>query len=235
MVVPTSVGQAELAEINRRADADMARLLEGLDAGQVRELIAALTTVERLLSSSASDTHDLQPVVRIATLADAEVISRILRRSFAEQRVYFTPEAFAASTPPAETVAERITNTPVWVAEVGRQVVGTVSAAIQASSLWIRSLAVLPEVRGAGLAIRLLAETERYAQDFDLERLELDPTPIQTAAARVYEQFGFRSGRRHQLHGTPMIRMTKPLDHGADGPQQEGTPTATAAPPGGAF
>ena len=39
---PTPAGQAELAEINRRSDAAMARVVDGLDEPQVQELVAAV-------------------------------------------------------------------------------------------------------------------------------------------------------------------------------------------------
>jgi DNA-binding MarR family transcriptional regulator/GNAT superfamily N-acetyltransferase len=211
LAIPTPAGQAELAEMNRRANADMARLVEPLDGPQVQELVAALATVERLLRRTASDRARRQAVIRRATAADAEAISRILGQSFGDQRHEFTAEAFAASTPPPTAIAERIATHPVWVAEADHDVVGTMSAAVHPPSLLVRSLAVLPEARGAGIAAELLDQAERYARHHDLERLELDTTPFQTAAAKVYERFGFRRRRRHALYSTPMIRMTKPL------------------------
>lgn len=49
VVTPTPAGLAELAEMNRRADAHARQLIEHLDPGEQEELLAALGTVERLL------------------------------------------------------------------------------------------------------------------------------------------------------------------------------------------
>jgi DNA-binding MarR family transcriptional regulator/GNAT superfamily N-acetyltransferase len=207
---PTPAGLAELAEVNQRSDAAMARVVERLDEPQVRELVTALATVERLLGGDASDPAG-PPLIRRAVLGDAEPIAGILRRAFAEQEAEFTPEAFAVSTPDHATMAERIATDPVWVAEQDGRVVGTVSAVPRPPSLFVRSLAVLPQARGSGLAVLLLAEAERCARQLGLGRLELDTTPFQAAAARVYERFGFRPSHRHDLHGTAMIRMVRPI------------------------
>jgi DNA-binding MarR family transcriptional regulator/N-acetylglutamate synthase-like GNAT family acetyltransferase len=207
---PTPAGLAELAEVNRRSDAAMARVVERLDEPQVRELVTALATVERLLGGDASEPAG-PPVIRRAVLGDAEPIAGTLRRAFAEQEAEFTPEAFAVSTPDHATMAERIATDPVWVAEQDGRVVGTVSAVPRPPSLFVRSLAVLPQARGSGLAVLLLAEAERCARQLGLGRLELDTTPFQAAAARVYERFGFRPSHRHDLHGTAMIRMVRPI------------------------
>jgi DNA-binding MarR family transcriptional regulator/N-acetylglutamate synthase-like GNAT family acetyltransferase len=218
---PTPAGQAELAEINRRSDAAMARVVEGLDEPQLQELVTALATVERLLGHDASDRAG-RPVIRRAQAGDAAAIAGVLRRAFAEQEPAFTPDAFAVSTPDPATVVARIATDPVWVAEQDRRVVGTVSAAPRPPSLFVRSLAVLPEARGSGLANLLLAEAERCARRLGLDRLELDTTPFQSAAARVYERFGFRPGHRHDLHGTAMIRMVRPISSSTRGRSRTG-------------
>jgi DNA-binding MarR family transcriptional regulator/N-acetylglutamate synthase-like GNAT family acetyltransferase len=205
---PTPAGRAELAEINRRSDVAMARAVEGLDEPQLHELVTALATVERLLAPSAPGRAG-RPTIRRAVAGDADAIAGVLLRAFAEQETAFTPAAFAVSTPDPAALAERIATDPVWVAEQDRRVVGTVSAAPHPPSLFVRSLAVLPEARGSGLAALLLAEAERCARRLGLDRLELDTTPFQTAAARVYERFGFRPSRRHDLHGTAMTRMVR--------------------------
>jgi DNA-binding MarR family transcriptional regulator/GNAT superfamily N-acetyltransferase len=205
---PTPMGRAELAEMNRRADADTSRVLEGLEPSERQELLGALATIERLLrrSSLAADV-----TIRPALANDADAVAAVLAQVFADQRTQFTAEAYDASTPPAAVIAERISTDPVWVAEQQARIVGTVSAAHRSPALWIRSLAVMPQARGARLGTRLLTEAQRYALDHGFDRMELDTTPFQTSAAMLYERFGFQPGHRHELHGTPMIRMTKPL------------------------
>ena len=207
---PTPAGRAELAEMNRRSDAAMARVVEGLDEPQVQELVTALATVARP-AGPVRVRGAGRPRIRRAEAGDADAIAGVLLRAFAAQEAEFTPAAFAVSIPDPASVAERIGTDPVWVAEQGELVVGTVSATSRPPSLFVRSLAVLPEARGSGLATLLLAEAARCARQLGLDRLELDTTPFQTAAARVYERFGFRPSHRHDLHGTAMIRMVSPV------------------------
>lgn len=150
-------------------------------------------------------------IIRAAITSDAAAIAALLAEVFADQRPEFTDEAFAASTPGADVVAQRIATQQVWVAEQHGRVVGTISAERRSPSSWIRSLAVDRQARGLGIAAQLLAEAERDAVDQRLTSLVLDTTPFQAAAAKVYERFGFRPVHRHTVYGTPMIRMTKPL------------------------
>jgi ribosomal protein S18 acetylase RimI-like enzyme len=102
----------------------------------------------------------------------------------------------------------------VWVAEWDGRIVGTVSAEARPQSCWVRSLAVDPRVRGLRIGERLLAEVVNHAVDCGYTALELDTTPFQEAAARLYRRFGFRQVKRHEVYGTTMNRMRKRLAPG---------------------
>jgi GNAT superfamily N-acetyltransferase len=156
--------------------------------------------------------------VRVAAPSEAGAIAELLAEAFAEQREFFTEETFALSTPAATLIAERIGTHLVWVAAHPRGVVGTISAEPRTSSLWVRSLAVKPSARGARVAHRLLSAVEQHAIEDGFNCLELDTTPFQVAAARVYRQFGFREQLRHEFRGMPMIRMIKRLERSAGSP-----------------
>src|SRR6266545_3556701 len=60
-------------------------------------------------------------------------------------------------------IAQRMDEGPCWVA-IARTYVGTVAAVMKERGLYVRSMAVLPEMRGHGVARRMLEEVERYAR-----------------------------------------------------------------------
>ena len=151
--------------------------------------------------------------VRLATADDREAISSVLRRAFAEYAARYTPAAFSATTPSGREVGRRLKEGPVWVAQWDHEIVGTVSAIPESQALYIRSMGVLPAARGQGVGQLLLAAVETYARDRGYERLWLTTTPFLASAIRLYERNGFQptADRPHDLFGTPLVRMDKPL------------------------
>src|SRR5207244_2129101 len=67
-------------------------------------------------------------IVRRADERDAEAITALLLRAFAEFEQCYSPEAFAATTPPVGEIVRRLKAWPAWVAFESDTVVGTLSA-----------------------------------------------------------------------------------------------------------
>jgi ribosomal protein S18 acetylase RimI-like enzyme len=155
--------------------------------------------------------HPAKTHVRFATVDDAESIAAVLRQAFVEYQALYTPQAFAATTPPAETLRERWSEGPVWVALENDRLVGTVAAIIKGKTLYVRSMAILPAARGHGLGKLLLREVEKFANAHGLRRLVLSTTPFLLAAIRLYERHGFQrtADGPHELYGTPLITMER--------------------------
>ncbi len=158
-------------------------------------------------------------VVRRARHAEIGSIASILRRAFQEFRPLYTPEAYALTTPDSKAIEQRWLEGPVWVAMLAGKLVGTVAAVPNKGSLYIRSMAVLPQARGKGIGRLLLAEVEREAIERGYRRMLLSTTPFLHAAIRLYEQFGFQKTLEgpHDLAGTPLIGMEKRLADSAAG------------------
>ncbi|MGH2521858.1 MAG: GNAT family N-acetyltransferase [Anaerolineales bacterium] len=137
-----------------------------------------------------------------------------------EYEPLYTPEAFAATTPTAAQLQKRWHEGPVWVAEQNGVIVGTVSVVPRSEALYVRSMALVPTARGHGLGKGLLQAVERFAVEQRFQRLFLSTTPFLAAAIRLYEQFGFRqsSDGPHDLFGTPLFTMVKPLTPGEEPP-----------------
>lgn len=149
--------------------------------------------------------------VREARAADAPVVADLLRRSFEPFRDRYTDAAFRATTPPADTLRERLAQGPVWLASVGGAMVGTVSAALRRAEVYVRSMAVVPEARGGGVGRRLLLETLDYATLHDAVALTLCTTPFLDTALGLYLRHGFLRTGQGDLHGTPLIHLRRAL------------------------
>ena len=77
-------------------------------------------------------------------MEDVAAIAFVLHESFAEIESFYTPAAFAATTPTAIQIRERWSEGPVWVAIQNGAAVGTVGAVPKSSGLYVRSMAVHP-------------------------------------------------------------------------------------------
>ena len=157
--------------------------------------------------------------IRLARLDDAGVIAKVLANSFAEHESLYTAEAFAATTPTGDVIKSRFAEGATWVAVVEGNIVGTVSVASENESLRIRSMAVLPSARGAGIGERLLTEIENFAAAGAYRRLFLETTPFLHRAIRLYEKCGFEQTNEppHEFYGTPLVTMSKNLSKSGKG------------------
>lgn len=169
------------------------------------------------MAANLSAYNDTEPEVttyiREASHDDAPAIAALLLESFEEFRSLYTAEGFAATTPAATQIADRLTEGPTWLAFHNDRLVGTVSASMRRNGLHIRSMAVAPAARGQHIATRLLDEVEQYARSHSLPRLFLSTTPFLASAIRFYERSGFTrkpDGEAH-LYGTPIFSMEKHL------------------------
>ena len=151
--------------------------------------------------------------IRLATPDDVAAIARVLHQAFVESEALYTPEALAATTPPADLIRQRLAEGPTWVAVRDAAIVGTVSAVLKGEGLYVRSMAILPTQRGNGLGQLLLQEVEAFAHAHQTTRLFLSTTPFLARAIRLYEQFGFQRSNDGppELFGTPLFTMAKPL------------------------
>lgn len=154
--------------------------------------------------------------IRLSESSEAEHVAAVLRESFAEYEALYTPQGFAATTPTIEQVLNRFKEGPIWVAVIGGQIVGTVSAVLHADHLYIRGMAVLPMARGKRAGDLLLEEIERFAALSNQSCLVLSTTPFLIPAIRLYQRHGFRRTDEgvQDLFGTPLFTMQKLLHVG---------------------
>ena len=152
--------------------------------------------------------------IRLATPDDATEISRVLFESFSTFREAYTPEAFEVVTPSPGEILTRFGEGPMWVASANGKIVGTSSVLPEPNWLYIRSLGVVSEARGLGIASKLMAAIEEYAVAVGFDKLFLYTTYFSTGAIELYEKHGFIRGRdttADEWYGTPGLAMEKPL------------------------
>ena len=163
-------------------------------------------------------------IIRLASPADAPAMARVLAEAFAAFRPLYTPGGFAATTPGAEVIAQRFGEGPMWVAEQDGALVGTASAVVKGTGLYVRSVAVLPAARGQRVGQALMAAVEGYAVAQGCQRMFLSTAPVLTSAIRMYEGLGFARSDEgpHDLYGTALFTMVKALPAGRPGAQARG-------------
>ncbi len=207
----------DVKELNKRAR--HVYEAEGfITEGVLRECLKTKTGFESLVvMSMLRDEYEFkiqteQPSIRIAVSEDSEVIVSVLAESFAEHKSSYTLQAYEATVPTVEEIKARFGEGKIWVALNNNEIVGTVSVVPKKDSLYIRSMAILPEARGTRIGERLLREIEDYAIVHNYRKLSLNTAPFLKRAVRLYEKFGFVQQGSDDLFGTLLLTMVKNLE-----------------------
>ena len=95
----------------------------------------------------------------------------------------------------------------VWIVERDGRFAGSVALTDEGEGVGkLRWVLLAPELRGAGLGRRLVAEAVERARELGMRRLELDTFSALRAAARIYRDAGFRVvGARERSDWGPTI------------------------------
>jgi GNAT superfamily N-acetyltransferase len=150
--------------------------------------------------------------VRLAGPDDAAEISRVLLGAFTVIRGHYTDEAFLVVTPIVKVVESRFAEGPMWVAELGAKIVGTVSLTTEPEGFYLRSMAVLPTAQKLGVGRMLLDALHEHAASTGIERIFLYTLPFQSGARAMYEKHGYRWVRdtsADEWYGVPGLEMEK--------------------------
>ncbi len=157
--------------------------------------------------------HDV--AVRFATKADSPDIAWVLLQAFGGIREHYTVQAFEVVTPAPDEVEKRFAEGPMWVAELGDEIVGTVSLTTEPEGLYVRSMAVLPEAQGHGIGHKLLDALHEHAANSEVDRIFLFTLPFQKGARAIYEGLGYtwvRDTTAEEWYGVPGLEMEKFLN-----------------------
>jgi DNA-binding MarR family transcriptional regulator/GNAT superfamily N-acetyltransferase len=184
----TRAGDAEVAELDRRANGVAEGLLDVLAEAQRRELVAALGTAERLLRLAATRVEAVDPA--------SEDARDCMAGYAAELRERF-PEGFdeADLVRPAEVRGEAGVFLVAYEDDcpVGCGGLRT----LEPGTGEIRHVWVVPGARGLGLGRRLLAELERQAAARGFTVVRLGTHRVLTEAIQLYRSSGYVEVRRY--------------------------------------
>lgn len=101
------------------------------------------------------------------------------------------------------------------VAQVNDRLVGMVGLLrLSSESAEIKRMRVRPECQRQGIGKALLRELEESASQMGIRHLHLNTLVVQERAQLLYESSGYRSIRRGEVDGYPVIFYTKDLRAG---------------------
>lgn len=151
-------------------------------------------------------------MIRRGTANDAAAIHQVLVDAFGPLEDRYTPAAYDATVLDPERIEQRLTEGPIWVAELDDEVVGTFGIEVTDQGHYLRGMGVTPAARGAGLGRRLVDVAVEYVDARRPPRTWLYTTAFLDAAIALYEAAGFVrfDPEPADFHGTPIIGMERP-------------------------
>jgi DNA-binding MarR family transcriptional regulator/GNAT superfamily N-acetyltransferase len=181
----TEAGLAERAELDRRSDGIARGILEPLSDSRRAELLAAMKSVERLLTSTMVSVALEEP-----TSADARWC---IEQYFAELDVRFdagfdpslsiSADAHELRPPAGELLVARLRGEPIGCGALKFHP----GKPAEVKRMW-----VAPSARGLGLGRRLLQELEGHALESGVKVLRLETNGSLTEAIALYRSAGYR-------------------------------------------
>lgn len=174
----TDAGLAERAELDRRAEALAASILQPLNADQRDRLVTAMAEVERLLVASMVD---------VAVVDERHPDARhCIESYFAE-----LAQRFSGGFDPAHTRSAELT---VFVVASlhGDPVGGGGLKLVDDAVAEVKRMWVSASVRGLGLGRRLLAELETTARAHGVRTMRLETNRALVEAIGLYRAAGYR-------------------------------------------
>jgi DNA-binding MarR family transcriptional regulator/GNAT superfamily N-acetyltransferase len=188
----TPAGRTSFAELDARSRDSIGAMLGKLpERGQSR-LVAAMQTVERLLTAEPGS----RPGYRLRPHQPGDLGWVTSRHGAVYAEEYGWNEQFEALV--AEIVAKFIkqfdaTRERCWIAEIGGEPAGSVFAVRRSARVaQLRLLLVEPTARGLGIGHTLVDECTRFAREAGYEKITLWTQSVLVAARRIYETAGFR-------------------------------------------
>jgi len=198
-LVLTAAGRRAFAPLDRGSQRAVAEMLRPLPDGGRRKLLAALSTVERLLGSEAAPA----PIaVRRHRPGDIGWIIGTHAQVYAEE--YGWDETFEATMidimkpflrrhDPAREAC--------WIAELDGEPVGCIALMRQSvTTAKLRVFLVTRRARGRGVGKRLVDECLRFARAAGYRKVVLWTQKGLDAARRIYESAGFKLVREEPHH-----------------------------------
>lgn len=189
---PTSRGKTELEAIEKRADAQAAELLKGLDQKQRGRLRAALNEAEALLKGEPRTKGNDEPVLREAVSGDLGWIITSHARLYGELSGFNREFEEYVLLGLGEYLQAGRDKGGVWIAEHDGEAVGSVGVVERPdNSAQLRWLLVEPRAQGLGLGRLLVEKAVRICRERGYGRIVLWTLQELLPARALYKSLGF--------------------------------------------
>jgi len=196
----TPKGRKVFTPLEHRSSSEVSSMLAKLSPTQQRKLLAAMTDIEGVLSSSDQDGASY--ILRPYRPGDLGWV--VQSHGLFYSKEYGYDERFEALV--AGIVAQFIekfdpARERCWIAEKDSANVGSVFLVKKSASVAkLRLLLVEPSARGLGIGKRLVEECVRFARDSGYKKIMLWTQSELAAARRIYQNAGFElvAEKKHQ-------------------------------------
>jgi DNA-binding MarR family transcriptional regulator/GNAT superfamily N-acetyltransferase len=202
----TAGGRRAFGTLDSRSATEVAGLLDRLTDEEQRDLVSAMTTIQRLLEGSRSPDA---LVLRPPQSGDFGWVVHRHGLNYAQE--YGWDETFEALVARivANFIDERdLKREAAWIAELDGDSVGCVFCVKKEESVaQLRLLLVEPRARGKGVGTRLCDQCVRFARSAGYKRLMLWTNDVLEDARRVYQRAGFElvEEERHRSFGHDLV------------------------------
>jgi DNA-binding MarR family transcriptional regulator/N-acetylglutamate synthase-like GNAT family acetyltransferase len=192
----TARGRKLFAPMEERSQRDAGAMLDKLKPAQQSRIVAAMTSIETLLTNGQTAKFDAKPSYTLRDPQAGDFGWIISRHAELYLQEYGWGEPFEGLC--AQIVADFVNNFDAerercWIAELNGENVGCVMLVKddQPRVARIRLLLVDPKARGLGLGAKLVDECVRFARAAGYAKITLWTHSVLTAARHVYEKAGF--------------------------------------------
>ena len=207
----TVTGKRAFAPLDKRADADVAAMLDKLSPAEQQRVVGAMSDIRSLLAPEES-TAGRAYSIRSHRPGDMGWIT--YRHGVLYWKEYGWDERFEAIV--ARVVADFIDHFDpkrehCWVAERNGEIVGSIFVVAKTKTVAkLRLLLVEPSARGLGIGSRLVDEVIRFSRKAGYKRIELWTHPELVSARKIYKAAGFEliAEEMHELFGKPLRAET---------------------------
>jgi DNA-binding MarR family transcriptional regulator/GNAT superfamily N-acetyltransferase len=211
----TARGRECYEALDQRSTHDVSALLGGLSASDRQRLLAAMTTIEALLSNGPQP--QVSYVIRPPRPGDIGwVISRHGALYTEEYGWDETFEGFVAEVAGGFIKGFDAKRERCWIAERDGAIVGSVFLVHGPDdrTAKLRMLYVEPSARGLGIGARLVEECRIFARAAGYARIVLWTNSVLTSARRIYEAAGYQltKSEPHRSFGQDLVGETWELD-----------------------
>ena len=199
----TAKGRRAFLELDSKSNERAREILDTLVPVERKQLLSAITGVERLLSRT-TDSTPRSVVIRAPRPGDIGWAIFAHGELYAKQFGWnadfeaLVAKLFADFANGHDQAAERM-----WVAEMDGERVGTVFVVRNADDSTVaqlRCLLVDPKARGLGVGTRLVDECVSFARGAGYRAIMLWTNDVLISARRIYEAAGFTLDHEYQHH-----------------------------------